>query len=458
MRRLARFIRCKHLRRANREGALRHGLAVPGRYETQSTCEEQLRFIARQPVFDRNLGVFGYELLFRAGWEEFARISDSDLAARTTLDNSVLWGLDQLCDSKFALVNCTREVITRGLVELLPPSRTVLEVLEGITADSEMVQACRDLKQKGFIVALDDVTGVEDVMPYLGIAEMVKVDFRQINWDECAILAQFLAEHGVIALAEKVETHEEHQAALDMGYQMFQGFFLQRPELMRMRDIPAFQASHLRLLRAAIETELDFKAVEEGIRTEPSLCFRLLRYLNSPLFPVAEEIHSVSRALRLLGEQNIRNWLLVAVAASLGENKPPALLAWALTRARFCELLAGRCGGAQESFLLGMVSSFPALLEVSLPVVLKRLSVAGPIREALLGGAGQYRDILELVSAYESGDWLECSSRLKACRITEEFVTDCYMKASRWADEIAIVNNSVTPVAMRTCPTTKRTS
>ena len=407
-----------------------------------------MRFIARQPVFDRSLRVFGYELLFRAGWEEFARISDSDRAARTTLDNSVLWGLDQLCEGKFALVNCTREVITRGLVELLPSSRTVVEVLEGITADPEMIEACGSLKRKGYMVALDDVTNVEEVRPYLGIAGMVKVDFRQIDRRQQAVLAQLLAEHGVIALAEKLETHEEHRAAMEMGYQLFQGFFLQRPELMQTHDIPALQASHLRLLRAAIETELNFEAVEEGVRTEPSLCFRLLRYLNSPLFPVAGEIHSVSQALRLLGEQNIRTWLLVTVAASLGEDKPVALVVWALTRARFCELLAGTCGGAQESFLMGMVSSFPALLDVPLSTVLDRLSVAGPILEALRGQPGRYRDILELVSAYESGDWVECSLRLKGCGITEEFVTNCYMKASRWADEIASVHERVTPAAV----------
>ncbi len=399
-------------------------------------------------MFDRTLRVFGYELLFRAGWEEFARISDSDLAARTTLDSSVLWGLDQLCEGKFALVNCTREVITRQLVELLPPTRTVVEVLEGITADPEMVEACQGLKQKGFIIALDDVTGVEEVMPYLGIAGMVKVDFRQIERQQQAVLAQFLAEQGVIALAEKVETHEEHRAAMDMGYQMFQGFFLQRPELMQTRDIPSVQANHLRLLRMAMETELDFGAVEEGIRTEPSLCFRLLRYLNSPLFPVTDEIHSVSRALRLLGEQNIRNWLLVTVAVSLAENKPPALVVWALTRARFCELLAGKCGGAQELFLMGMVSSFPALLEISLSEVLERLSVSPPIKEALLGNAGRYRDIIDLVSAYESGDWRECGARLKGCSITEKFVANCYVKASRWADEIASVNELVTPAVL----------
>jgi EAL and modified HD-GYP domain-containing signal transduction protein len=145
--------------------------------------------MARQPVFDCSLRVYGYELLFRAAAENFARITDADRAARAMLDNSVLWGLERVCDGKRALVNCTRDVITSRQIELLPPTRTVVEILEGIDPDREMIDACRGLKERGYLIALDDVTSVAEVRPYLGVAQIVKVDFRLIQPAERAALA-----------------------------------------------------------------------------------------------------------------------------------------------------------------------------------------------------------------------------------------------------------------------------
>jgi len=396
-----------------------------------------LRFIARQPIFDRQLRVFGYELLFREGFENFACITDSELAARSTLDNSMLWGLDQLCDGKLALVNCTRDVVTSRLVELLPPSTTVVEVLEGTLADREMVEACRSLGQKGYMVALDDISSIEEIKPYLGIADLVKVDFRLVVPSEQAELAKWLDQQRIIALAEKVETKEEYRLATAMGYGLFQGYFLQRPEILRTRDIPAVQANYARLLSAIQGPDLDFKLIEDLVRREPSLCFRLLRFLNSSLFAFEDSIDSVHHALRLLGERNIRNWLLVAVTSALGRGKASELVVWALTRARFCELTSGANRQlADEMFLLGMLSAFPALLEASLETILGRIAIAPSLKSALLGEPGPESDILELLAAYESGDWPTCIAKTNDSRLTEDYVCRFYLEATRWADEV----------------------
>ena len=397
----------------------------------------RLRFMARQPVFDSRLRVFGYELLFRAAPEDFARISDSDLAARTMLDNFVLWGLDRLCDGKRALVNCTRDVITTRQVEVLPPSRTVLEILEGITADGEMIEACRELKHKGYLMALDDVSSMEEVSPYVGVVQLVKIDFRLVEPAQQAELATWLTRWNITALAEKIETQQEFQSAVRMGYQLFQGFFLQRPELMRARDIPALHGNYVRLLNALQQPELDFALVEQVVCSEPSLCFRLLRFLNSPLFAFGDAIDSVRHALQLLGDRNVRNWLLIAMASSFGEDKPAALVVWALTRARFCELLGSKSmPNLDGMFLLGMLSTFSALLEAPLDDILQRLTISSPISDALRGHEGPRRDILDMTVAYESGAWHTCGAKAKRSGLSEEVVAKCYFDATLWADGV----------------------
>lgn len=395
--------------------------------------------MARQPVFDCSLRVYGYELLFRAAPENFARITDADRAARAMLDNSVLWGLERVCDGKRALVNCTRDVITSRQIELLPPTRTVVEILEGIDPDREMIDACRGLKERGYLIALDDVTSVAEVRPYLGVAQIVKVDFRLIQPAEQAALAAWLERNNITPLAEKVETQQEFRSALCMGYRLFQGFFLQRPELMRTREIPALHASYVRLLEALQEPDLNFVLVENVVCSEPALCFRLLRLLNSPLFAFTDEIDSVRHALQLLGDKNVRNWLLIALATTFGEDKPPALIVWALTRAHFCELLGSKISSHLDGmFLLGMLSAFSALLEAPVEDILRRLTIASPIRNALLGCEGLYRDILDMMVAYESGNWLTCQAIANRSQLSEAAVSRCYLEATVWADRVTV--------------------
>lgn len=397
-----------------------------------------MRFMARQPVFDRSLKVFGYELLFRSGLENFARIEDIDQASSVTIDNSLLWGFDQLCEGKRALVNCTREVLTKRLVEVLPPRRTVVEVLEDIRPDKEVIEACRSLKGKGYSIALDDITTMAEVEPYLGIVEMVKVDFRLIDEWKREQLAEQLRRYQIVALAEKVETRQEYRDAIDMGYTLFQGFFFQRPELMKTQDIAPLQAGSFRLLEAIQHAELDFWAVEQLVRTEPTLCLRLLHYLNSPLFAFGKDIVSVRHALSLLGEREIRKWLLVSLAAQLGKNKPEELVVWALTRSRFCELLSEKIsGGLDGSFLMGMLSAFPALLEVPLERVVASIPIETTIKAALLGGPGEYGDVLDVVTCYEAAEWRSCDKRRRNVRLTEHTVSSCYLAALNWARAVS---------------------
>ena len=397
-----------------------------------------MRFVARQPIFDRNDGVIGYELLYREGTENVARIADPEHAGRITLDSSFLWGFDQLCGSGLAFLNCTRVMLTERLVELLPPERTVIEVLETIRPDHEVLEACRALCDQNYLIALDDVTCCEEVQPFLDVVRLAKVDVRQTSAEKQEELACWLLGHGIRTLAEKVESEPEYRRLRALGFELFQGFYFQRPEIMQTRDLPVVNANYFRLMAAATQPDLDIPLVSEAVRSEPKLCFRLLRYLNSPLFGMDLEVRSVDHALSLLGQTELRRWLLVALTSVIGAHRSPDLVIWALTRARFCELIAEACGlHLESSFLLGLVSAFPGLLHTSIEDVLAYLPVSSELQAALLDETGLDNDLLRLAQTYEAGDWKQCSDFGLELQIDENKLTSSYIEAVRWARRAA---------------------
>jgi c-di-GMP-related signal transduction protein len=295
-----------------------------------------LRYVARQPIFDHEQKVFGYELLFRDDMENVFHGGDADAASRSPLDSSPLVGLDVLCDGRHAFVNCTHETLVRGLVTMLPSHATVAEILENVPVDDEVVAACQRLKEAGYMIALDDFVSDD---PRQALADIIEVDLRLTTVEQRAALVKRHGPWHCRMLAEKVETHEEFVAARNQGFVYFQGYFLHRPEFVTAHDVPANRINYLRMLQAVSQPELDVPALEKLIKTEASICYRLLRYLNSAMFASQSEVRSVRHALAILGQSEVRRWVRVVATIGAGQNKPSDLVLCALVRARFGELL-----------------------------------------------------------------------------------------------------------------------
>src|SRR4051812_48408558 len=200
-----------------------------------------MRFVARQPVFDSAMQVYGYELLFRDGWQNIARINDATDASHITADISLELGVDILCAGRRAFLNCTRDLLLSRAVEAFAPDDTVLEILEDIEPDAEILQRCDDLGRLGYTLALDDVVSMSRIDAFRGHAIMAKVDFRGTTRARRIELVQRYRPQGITMLAEKVETREEHLAAQTAGYSLFQGFFFQKPQVLGSREIPALK-------------------------------------------------------------------------------------------------------------------------------------------------------------------------------------------------------------------------
>lgn len=406
---------------------------------------KQLRYVARQPILDRDEHVFGYELLFRNGLENtFA--GDCDEASRATLDRSLVMGVDVLCDGRRAFINCTRDTLIKGLVTLLPSTSTVVEVLETVPADPDVLTACQSLKEGGYTIALDDFVADDKREALAEMADIIKVDMK-LTTDEqrVAILKKFgYWRHRW--LAEKIETRESFMRARDQGFVYFQGFFFRRPEKLRTRDLPGNRLNYLRMLQQVSRPELDVPALEGLIKLEASVCYRLLRYLNSSVFALKNEVRSVRHALSMLGEREVRRWVRLVAAVGAGQEKPTDLVLSALVRARFGELLQPLVPhGDSDLFLLGLMSLIDAMLEMPMSDVLSHVPLDHETKAVLLSKPSELRPVYQLMLAHESGEWEAAEQLSAALHLDSEEVAGFYWRAQQWAREVSSGVGSATP-------------
>ena len=408
---------------APKKNPAQKSLALPGQ-----------RFVARQPILDRSQNVFAYEILFRNGVEDYFN-ADPELAARSTLDSSLLFGINTLCDNRLAFVNCTREVLFKDLITLLPPNQAVAEILESVAPEDRVIAACKRLKSLGYMIALDDFAPNDPRLSLCEFADVIKVDVRATLPEQRAGMMRRFATPKCKMLAEKLETPHEFQQARDMGFAYFQGYFFCRPELVVGREVPASRLHYLRLLEMVSRPEIDLREVEKMLKREASICYRLLRYLNSPLFGFALEIKSIRHAIAVLGEREMRRWIRLIVAVGAAEQKCSELVLMGLVRARFCELLSNRLQSNSDLFLMGLLSIMDAVLEVPMDALMKQLPVESEIKAALLGQKSSLRPLYQLMLAQESGEWAQSSALAIQLRLSDAEVASTWWQAMQWAQE-----------------------
>ena len=394
--------------------------------------------MARQPILTGDEKVFGYELLFRDGVEDYFRNPDPDAASRSTLSTSMLMGMDVLCDGRRAFINVTRDVLLKDYIFLLPSSHTVVEILESVPPDDLVRAACQRLKEAGYQIALDDFTPDDPRLPLTDLADIIKVDLRTTTPEQAAEMVKRHGPWRCRMLAEKVETQKEFLAAKKAGFVYFQGYFFRRPEMLSTHEIPANQVNYLRMWQAVARPELDIREVEQVIKGEASLCYRLLRYLNSAVFGFGNEIHSIRHALSLLGEREVRRWIRLVATLGAGQGKSSDLVLSALVRGRFCELLSPTVGaGESDLFLMGLLSLMDAILEIPMARVLENVPVDQESKAVLLGGTSRLSPFYQLMLAQESGAWETAHKLARQLNLSESEVAEKYWEAMQWARQVS---------------------
>lgn len=406
--------------------------------ETQKGSPEQpVPCIARQPILTADENVIGYELFFRENPDQRYFNSDADQGTSAIIDSLNLMGIGVLCDGRPAFINCTQLMLSKEYFYLLSRDEVVIEIQETVQPNEEVVSQCKRLHEAGYSIALDNFVPGDARGTLVPFARFIKVDTKKVySEDAAALVSQYGKD--CLMLAHKVETRENFLNAKKCGFVRFQGYFFRHPEGLGTRQIPANQATYIRLLNAVSKPVLDFEEIELLIKHEPSLCYRLLRYLNSPVLGLSSPILSVRHALTLLGEKESAKWVRLATTLVMGQDRPSDLILSSLVRARFCELIAPKLDLAQSDlFLMGMFSLMDAILAAPIGVVLEELSLEQNIKEQLLsartGKKTRLSPIYDLMVAREVGDWGRATQLGKQLNLSLCFIAETSNEAMRWA-------------------------
>ncbi|MGA2924804.1 MAG: HDOD domain-containing protein [Solirubrobacteraceae bacterium] len=389
-------------------------------------------FVARQPIFDSNLDVVAYELLFRNGCLNEAVIASPEGATATVVLNSFTEiGLERIVGRKTAWVNVSREFVLSGLAQAVPPGVVGLEILEDQVLDDELIGALIELKHRGYRLALDDFQWRPEAEPLLAVVDVVKLDVLALGHDSLVSHVQRLKPFGVTVLAEKLETRADHTFCAHAGADLFQGFFFCQPELMCHRGIAANRVALLQVVTALLDPAVTLADLEYLISRDVSLSYRLLRYINSAFFGLRCEVSSIGQALALLGVENLRQWATLSVLASI-DDKPPELTLTALVRARFCERAGAQLGIARsgELFTLGLFSVIDALMDAPMSEVLASLPFPTNMREALVHHRGEKGLLLDCVTRLEAGEFDRAKTIVSRAG-------DLYLESLVWANGAA---------------------
>jgi EAL and modified HD-GYP domain-containing signal transduction protein len=413
-----------------------HAEPEKGIADVQPEPAGELRYVARQPILDKQGLVHGYDLIFRNPPEAIFR-RDGDSAVEAMLDNEMLFGLEHLTNHLPAFVTCSAEAITDNLVMVLTPGLTVLGVPSSLDPTPRLIEACRTLRARGFRISLDDFRWPESLPePLLALvqcADYIRTDFRQFGPFEQQQFGK-LGLTSVSLVGQKVETQEDYQQAVAAGFKLFQGGYFCNPVLLKKRKIPANRLFHFEIVRELYRDPIDIRKVSQLLRSDASLTFRLLRLVNSPIYSLRQEVRSIETAIMILGEEAFRRSISLAILSEMNAEQPVAVLHLGLLRARFCELAARNFHqDASEQYLLGLFSLLPAMLHIPMEEIVPCLPLRSQICEALTGVANSERSLLCWIEAHERGDWTICDRIASAHGLHSSQLMVWYEEALIWA-------------------------
>lgn len=396
-------------------------------------------YAARQPILDIDKNLFAYELLFRDGVSNvFPDIDEDEATSRIVEGSQVSFGIEDFTDNKPAFINFTLETILKKYPSMMAPEAVVVEILETVQPGKRLLAAVKELKQQGYVIALDDYEHKPVWKHFYPYVDIIKFDLRAMSLTEIANILTELKPHTHIdMLAEKVETLEEFEQCKTLGFKYFQGYFFSKPELVKAKNLSPAQMTLAELLYETSNPEINLPKVTQIFERDINLSYKLLRYTNSAAFKRRAEISTIKQALVVLGQHELKKFLSLLFAAQVNDSKPDELLKMAMVRARFCELLAGSTSQIDSAmaFLTGMMSLIDAILDESIEKIMEQLPLAAEIKLALIKGQGDLAKLLKLSIAFEKGDWVLESQLESTLKLSDSQIAAKYADAINWADE-----------------------
>ncbi len=402
----------------------------------QSLTRNNVALVGRQSIYDRELDIFGYEVLYRPSEKENAapKVFDGDKATSEVMLNTFIdVGLENLVGSKRAFINVTEPFIDGSIDIPWPTESIVIEVLSKIKPTPKILQGLQALKSQGYVIALDDFVFDGAQKSLVPFADILKVDFKHIDSDSLKDhVENFKKISDIKLLAKKIETQEDFEWCKASGFDYFQGYFLERPVMIKGQTISPNKMAILQLINRLQTPDIDIDELEDLIRVDISLSYKILKYINSPGFHLGGEVTSIRQALMLLGLKNLKTWVSLIILSGMSD-KPSDIIRKTLTRAKMCELIAEviKQDNRADYFLVGMFSLLDVMLSQEMENVLESMPIRQVLKEALLNHRHKEGKVLRLVIAYEQGAW----QNMRAGTITAHSLRKAYLASVHWSDD-----------------------
>lgn len=401
-------------------------------------------FLGRQPILDRNQEIVGYELLFRSADMDHAVFESYSHASSNVITHALAsFGMHEVLGGKFGFINVHLGLLLSELLELLPIGQTVLELLEMIRLDDKVLERCRELKEMGFLIALDDHEFDESNVEIYYVADIIKIDILLTGMEALPEIVRQLRKYPVKLLAEKVETVEQFQICYDLGFDQFQGYFFARPVVLNRRKIDVSGLALLKLLQQ-LTMNASVENIEMTFKENPGLSYNLLKLVNSVALGVREKIKTLRHAILLLGMSHLRRWTQLSLFAghdSRGMNHP--LLELAAVRGRLMETMlrqmVGRAASdeqAEAAFMVGILSLLDVLFETPMDEIIANLNLNDDVSSALLKREGKLGRMLMLTEKLEVTDFDAVTVLLVECGVSLDQLLTAQLEAFNWRSSI----------------------
>jgi len=398
-------------------------------------------YIARQPIFDINKEVFAYELLFRDGENNcFPDIEPDEATSKIITDSHLSFGIEDITNGKLAFINFHQNTLLYRFPTSLDPKTTVVEVVETVNVDPELVKACKHIRGLGYSIALDDYDGKAQWDDFLPFTSIIKFEVDAFDDELMARMVQDLKSRKIKLVVERVETKEQFERYLAMGFDFFQGYFLAKPEIVRHKKIGASKLAMLDLISETAVSPLNFEKINSIFERDVALTYKLLRFINNPIFNKSNKITSLRHAFNYMGEVELKKFIALLALANLSESEPQELMVMSLVRAKFCEITMKFISQGENSmagFLTGLLSLIDSLTGQEMAQIIEKIPIDQAVKDALCSGDGELKDCLRLVCAFEQANWPHVKALGARYPVKQTQLHAIYIESLKWANALS---------------------
>lgn len=398
-------------------------------------------YVARQGIFDRDSEVIAYELLFRDGKKNcFPDIEPDEATSKLITGSHLALGVEEITDGRLAFINFHNDTLLYRFPTSLDAHSVVIEIVETVAISKQLIAACKHISNLGYKIALDDHDFDPKWDALIPFISTIKIDIMACDFETIEKNIPKYKEAGLNLVAERVETHEEFERCLALGFDMFQGYYFAKPEVLKQKNIPSSKLTLLELMKESAISEFNFDKISQIIERDVALSYMLLRFINNPIMNKRHKITSLTHALTYMGEVEIKKFIALVALANLGDNKPAELVHLSLVRAKFCELTAmakKEVNNPPKGFLVGLFSLLDALLDQNMNQLMDKLPLSDELKNALCGMKSQLRDYLSLARAFEYGDWGAVKRHAKKLELDQRLLHSFYNESIKWGASMA---------------------